>query len=184
MLMPKSPREKLVVKILAGVLGLIVVVLAVKMVAGGGAKKEASTTPIVNAQGPSRPEQQKPAKHKKGSKKQETLVFTGVDPFEPLIAPAPEPTAAAPAPEATPSTQPSSQPGATMVIQGTTLTLVDLPVQGENQTAQVMVNGILYQLMPGDSFGNGFALVSISPPCADFTWGQESFRLCLTSTTP
>jgi hypothetical protein len=178
-LMPKSPREKLVVKVLIGILGLFVVFFAYRMVAGGGGDPKASTPAIdTGVQTETKPNAPK-KKHAKKKNQDPVLQFTGVDPFEPLIAPAPiESPAAAPGPQAPAS---PAQPGATLVVQGTTLTLVDLPSQDGVQKAQVLVNGILYQLIPGDSFGDGFTLTSVSPPCADFSWGSESFRLCLTA---
>jgi hypothetical protein len=177
--MPKSPREKLVVKVLIGILGLFVVFFAYRMVAGGGDGAKAAPPAITKA-GSQTGAKQNVAKKKNGKKKQASeLVFTGVDPFEPLIAPAPSPSAAPAAdPGAAPSASPA-QPGATLVVQGTTLTLVDLPLQEGVQKAHVLVNGILYQLIPGDEFGDGFTLTSIGPPCADFSWVSESFRLCL-----
>jgi hypothetical protein len=151
------------------------------MVAGGGSDAKDSNPGVAQGGAKVTKPKPKPPKHGRHGEKPPPLQFTGVDPFEPLIAPAPVPTEPPAAdPQASPSA-PAGQPGATLVVQGTTLTLVDLPVQDGTQKAQVLVNGILYQLIPGDAFGNGFAITSISPPCADFTWGSEGFRLCLTA---
>src|SRR6266542_9969 len=87
-ILPTSPRERLLVKVMAGVVGLLVVLLAVHAMSGGKAAPASTSAPSGPFQAP------KPAPSAPGQTHHGNHVvpeFTGVNPFVPLVTPAPSP---------------------------------------------------------------------------------------------
>jgi hypothetical protein len=114
----------------------------------------------------------------KAKKQREVLVFSGRDPFDPAQGGG---SAAVPAGAGAVSNPGSSQApggGSSKQVGGKTVVLVDIFTEGNVQKAQVEVDGTVYTVAEGDSFDDGFKLVSISGSCADFTHNSTSFTLC------
>jgi len=111
------------------------------------------------------------------------LVFTGRDPFVPLIVAATSPVSGGSSPTVAPAGAPSSAPGggSSQTIGGHTVVLDDIFTDNGVQKAQVEVDGTVYTVAPGDSFASSYQLVSISGSCGDFLFGDQSFTLCETS---
>ena len=173
-ILPTSPRERLLVKVMAGVVGLLVVLLAVHAMSGG--KKEPAVTSAPS--GPVTAPKLVPSVPDDTNKGNANLPeFTGVDPFVPLVTPAPSPSPSTEAPPA------QTQTGSTATVDGKSLELVGLFMDGGVEKAQVTVDGVTYQAVPGDTFADEFLLVSIADPCANFSWQTSTFTLCLTQTT-
>src|SRR6266487_2736258 len=150
-ILPTSPRERLLVKVMAGVVGLLVVLLAVHAMSGGKAAPASTSAPSGPFQAP------KPAPSAPGQTHHGNHVvpeFTGVDPFVPLVTPAPSPVETTDAP---PPAQP--QTGSTTVLNGKSLQLVGLFMDNGVEKAQVTVDGVTYQAAPGDTFADEFVLV-------------------------
>src|SRR6266511_1071774 len=150
-IMPTSSKEKLMVKVLAGVVGLLVLILAARAVMGGGtgdANTAAPAAPVT--QGNTNPGALSPQQHPKVKQ----LHFTGVDPFSPIpgLLPSPSPVEAAPAP--IPTTPSASPPGgsSSIVVSGQTLTLLSVSSENGKDQAQVDVGGVKYLVEPGDKF--------------------------------
>ncbi|HEY3210856.1 MAG TPA: hypothetical protein VGL18_13910 [Actinomycetota bacterium] len=117
-----------------------------------------------------------PTKAKKNHK--EVLVFSGRDPFDPaqgggsVSAPAGAPTVAPPGSASSPTGGSSKQVG------GKTVVLVDIFSEDGVEKAQVEVDGTVYTVAEGDTFDDGYRLVSINGTCASFTHSASSFTLC------
>jgi hypothetical protein len=111
------------------------------------------------------------------------LVFTGRDPFVPLIVAATSPVSGGSSPTVSPAGSASSAPGggSSQTIGGHTVVLDDIFTDNGVQKAQVEVDGTVYTVAPGDSFASSYQLVSISGTCGDFLFGDQSFTLCETS---
>src|SRR6266542_3079918 len=118
-ILPTSPRERLLVKVMAGVVGLLVVLLAVHAMSGGKAAPASTSAPSGPVQAPS------PAPSAPGQthhSKHNVPEFTGVDPFVPLVTPAPSPS-----PSQTTEAPPGqTQTGSTATVDGKSLELVGL----------------------------------------------------------
>jgi len=56
--------------------------------------------------------------------------------------------------------------------------LIDIFTRNGEDMAQVEVDGTAYTEGVGDSFDDGFELVSISGSCATFTHRSQEFELC------
>jgi len=63
-------------------------------------------------------------------------------------------------------------------VGGKTVVLVDIFTEDNVQKAQVEVDGTVYTVAEGDSFDDGYRLVSINGSCASFTHNATSFTLC------
>ena len=125
-------------------------------------------------------------------------VFTGRDPFSipPALSPvAPTSSGSTVSPSGsvttsptqsgttTPTTTPPSTPGgnSSLVLGGKTVVLLDTFKGGTR--AQFEVDGTVYNVGIGDTFGGGsFELQSINGDCATFLYGDEPFTLCANST--
>ncbi len=67
------------------------------------------------------------------------------------------------------------------MLGGKTVVLLDTFKQGTR--AQFEVDGTVYNVGIGDTFGGGsFELQSINGDCATFLYGDEPFTLCANST--
>jgi hypothetical protein len=112
----------------------------------------------------------------KGGDESDALVFSGRDPFQPLVsdeASAPEPTVS---PAGTPPPAPSG--GSSITIDGHTVVLLDLFTQDGQNMAQVEVDGTVYTAKEGETFAQNYTLQSVDGSCADFLYGDQSFTLC------
>jgi hypothetical protein len=109
----------------------------------------------------------------------EQLVFSGRDPFQPLV----DPNAASSgssgstvSPAGSPPPAPSG--GSSITIDGHTVVLLDLFSQNGNDMAQVEVDGTVYTAQVGETFAQNFTLQSVNGSCADFLYGNQTFTLC------
>ena len=97
---------------------------------------------------------------------------------------APPPTSAPPtSPGGSPGGSPTSSPsnGASTVIGGHTVVLIDTYTMNGVQHATVSVDGTVYHPAEGDTFAGGqFQLRDVAGNCATFLYGDESFTLCFT----
>jgi hypothetical protein len=124
-------------------------------------------------------------------------IFSGRDPFSippqfqatapptdgtsppPTDGTSPPPTDGTSPPPTSPPTAPSN--GASTVIDGHTVVLLDTFTNNGVQMAQVEVDGTVYNVAEGDSFSGGtFELRDVAGNCATFLYGDESFTLCFT----
>jgi len=108
------------------------------------------------------------------------LIFTGRDPFLPLIQATTSPT---PQPTVSPAGSPNSTPGSgsSISIGGHAVVLDSIFTVNGQPKAQVEVDGKVYTVAAGGSFAGNFKLVSISGSCGNFTYGDQSFTLCVSS---
>jgi hypothetical protein len=81
-----------------------------------------------------------------------------------------------------PTTSPTAPSnGASTVVGGHTVVLLDTFTNNGVQMAQVEVDGTVYNVAEGDSFsGVAFELRDVAGNCAMFLYGDESFTLCFT----
>jgi hypothetical protein len=176
--MARTAREKRILQVLGAVVAVAVLVVGFKVLTGHKSSNEAtsasggSTTVTTPAPSPSTSPSTKP--------KQEELTFTGVDPFEPLVTSQSSGTEAAPtvAPAGSGTTSTS---GSSAVVGGKTVTLLDIFTESGLAKVQVDVDGTVYTAATGDNFTGDYTLVSISDPCANFSYQTTSFQLCLSS---
>jgi len=79
-----------------------------------------------------------------------------------------------------PPPSPSRAPGGGTSAQvgGHTVTLLDIFKRDGVEKAQVQVDSTVYTVTEGQTFSDGFKLLSISGTCATFTHGGQEFVLC------
>ena len=122
-------------------------------------------------------------------------IFSGRDPFSippqfQATAPPTDGSSSSPtdggsstsSPTNNPSTTPTAPSnGASTVIGGHTVVLLDTFTNNGVQMAQVEVDGTVYNVAEGDTFAGGtFELRDVAGNCATFLYGDESFTLCFT----
>jgi len=174
--MARTQREKRLFLALGATLAVaLMVVLAVSVFSGGSGDTATprAAAPRLPASAPTKLPTLKPAPQPSLA----PLVFKGVDPFKPLVNT--NPTGAsnqAPAPAQT--TQAPAGP-ASAVVGGKTVTLNEIFTKNGKEKVHVDVDGTVYTAAPGDNFVDDYVLVSISDPCAQFAWRDQSFRLCV-----
>lgn len=110
--------------------------------------------------------------------------FSGRDPFTSPIQPAPasDPVPAAeptPAPSPTPpaGTQPTSESGSTILLDGHSVTLVDVFSADGVQQVSVDVDGRKYTVAPGETFAGSFQLMSVEGAAINFLYADLPFTL-------
>lgn len=179
--MPRTEREKRLLKALAATAAVAVLLVAVTMIFGGGNDPETRVIrPGTSAGAPKAPV---PAAQPSPKPSVAPLVFHGVDPFKPLASnkkttSSSSPKKPAPAPSPTPTQQQPAGP-VSAVVGGKMVTLVDIYTKSGKKRAHVDVDGTTYDAGPGDNFVDDYVLVSIADPCVQFAWRDQSFRLCL-----
>jgi len=107
------------------------------------------------------------------------LVFSGRDPFQPLVdlnGSSTSGTTGSVAPASPPPPAPTG--GSSTSVNGHTVVLLDVFSQNGDQMAQVEVDGTVYTVKEGETFATDFQLVSVNGSCADFTDNGDSFSLC------
>jgi hypothetical protein len=169
------------------ILGAIVAVAAIYMLffSGGGSKATSGAPATTGAQAavvvPT------PTPTPSGSDPSEALVFSGRDPFLPLLGATTDTATPIPGASTTPSVSPAGSPpsgptgGSSTTIGGHTVVLVDIFSSGGVQKVQVEVDGTVYTVTAGDSFNDSFQLSSIDGDCANFLFGDQPFTLCQTA---
>jgi|ERR671923_513716 hypothetical protein len=116
--------------------------------------------------------------------------FTGRDPFSvpPALSPSPSPTAPGDGDgdgdgnggTQTPPTVPGN--GSSQNVGGSTVVLLDIFERDGATRVQVEVDGNVFDVGIGDTFGGGrFELRSVSDNCAMFLFGDEQFTLCISA---
>jgi hypothetical protein len=173
--MPLAPRDRRALIIFGAV--TLVAAAVFFLFIGKGQKSPAASAPRgprVNVTQPT--PTPTPAKAKK--KQKQVLVFSGRDPFDPtqgggtIQAPAGAPIVSPPGSASSPTG------GSSANVGGKTVVLVDIFTEDGTEKAQVEVDGTVYTVAEGDTFDDGYRLVSIEGTCAEFTHGGSSFTLC------
>ena len=177
--MPRTEREKRLLKALAAAATVAVLLVAFTMIFAGG--DSGSETRVIRP-GTSNPAPKAPAPAAQPSPKPSVapLVFHGVDPFKPLASSkksSSSTTARNPAPAPSPTQTPAGPVSA--VVGGKMVTLIDIFSKDGKKRAHVDVDGTTYAAGPGDNFYDDYVLVSIADPCVQFAWRDQSFRLCV-----
>jgi hypothetical protein len=173
--MPMSPRDRRALMIF-GAIAVVAVAAFFLFFRKGSETPQQSLPPRPQVQQPE--VTPSPSPSKKPAK--QVLVFSGRDPFDPSQGGG---SVAAPAGSAgvTPPGSPSSGPsgGSSQNVGGKTVVLVSIFTQGGAEMAQVEVDGNVYTVGEGDSFDDGYRLVTIDGSCANFTYNTStSFTLC------
>ncbi|HWH31490.1 MAG TPA: hypothetical protein VNU01_02330 [Egibacteraceae bacterium] len=68
--------------------------------------------------------------------------------------------------------------GSSARVGGTTVKLVDVYTEDDQERALVTVNGRSYDVAEGESFGDRFRLLDLSGECGTFLFGDSRFVLC------
>ena len=199
--MPLTPRDRRTLMIGGGILGFLLVAFFLFNNLSGGGDDGAIPTlpPITTAPGGRRWRRRNPDRLALERDQPAAGLHRSrsvLDPAGPVatIAPtdsgsvSPPPsgsTSTTPPPSGStnPTTPPPSTPGgnSSIVLGGKTVVLLDTFKQGTR--AQFEVDGTVYNVGIGDTFGGGsFELQSINGDCATFLYGDEPFTLCANST--
>ncbi len=154
-----------------------------------------------------RPEGQQQAQNKPGRGPRETTeVFAPKDPFEPLISPAGAATTdTSGSTDTTGDTDDSGDPGVdetpieddgtgapgggggsgggggggnTQGVGGREVVLKDVSTKPGDKGASVTVDGVSYEVFPGDRFAKNFKLITVYGQCATMLFGDDQFTLC------
>jgi hypothetical protein len=178
--MAMSPRDRRLLIIMGAVVGVALIFFVVTH------KKGADTvalTPGVAAPAPAGVAATPATALSPSPQKSAKLVFSGRDPFVPLVVETTAPDAgASPVAGVSPAgTVGSGNGGSSQSVGGSTVTLDNIFTVGSTQKAQVDVDGTVYTVEAGDSFAGNYQLVSISGTCANFTFGDQAFSLCETA---
>ena len=192
--MPLTERDKRTLRIGGIVVGVLLVGFLLFNVLGGGGDEplpsvSAAPTDVL-------PPDDEPSLTPTIAPTQ-VAIFTGRDPFSvpPVLAPATSaagttspgtsPPASSPPASSPPASSPPASnppPGGSGTNQGgDTVVLLDVFTLNGVQRAQVDVNGTVYDVAIGETFGpNGrYRLRSTSGNCATFVRGDEAFTLCV-----
>ena len=177
--MPMSPKDRRSVMILGGVAIVAAALFFLVVVRGNKSPAPETFGPITTQSGSTLPT---PTPTPTGKKKRpvQALVFSGRDPFNPAQGGGSLPTTATPGSTVSPAGSPAPVPsgGSSTQINGDTVTLVDIFTADGVQKAQVEVNGSVYTVAVGDTFGDGYSLDSISGSCISVSHGSDSAGLC------
>jgi hypothetical protein len=172
--MAMSPRDRRVL-IIFGVVAVAAAAVFFLFVSKGPKTAQAGSPGAarLNVNQPAPTPSATPAK----KKQKQVLVFSGRDPFDPAQGGG---SVAAAGASVSPPGSPSAGPGggSSQVVGGKTVVLVSIFTQDGSPKAQVEVDGTVYTVGVGDSFDDGYRLVSISGSCANFTHSSTSFTLC------
>jgi hypothetical protein len=176
--MPMSPRDRRALIIFGAIAVVAVAVFFLFIRKGSDSTQQSSPrTPRVGVNQPAPTPTASPTPSMKPPK--EVLVFSGRDPFDPAQGGG---SVAAPAGSfgVSPPGSPSSGPtgGSSQNVGGKTVVLVSIFTQDGVEKAQVEVDGTVYTVAEGDTFDDGYRLVSIDGSCASFTHDATSFVLC------
>ena len=181
--MPLSPRDRRSLMILGGVAVVAAAIFFLVVVRGHKAAPTAGA-PTITVGGTQPTPSPSPGSAKK-KKPAQALVFSGRDPFNPAQGGGALPTTAAPAgsspqPAVSPAGSPQPVPsgGSSTTIGGDTVVLVDIFTADGVQKAQIEVNGTVYTVAVGDTFGDGYSLDSISGSCVSISQSGTSYSLC------
>jgi hypothetical protein len=199
--MPLTDRDRRTLIVGGSILGVLLVGFFLFNALSGGGGEEAipSLPPISSSPGGGGVPTTNPSATP-GTGVSPQPVFTGRDPFSipPALASATGTTTGPTSPGST-TTPPTTTPptntatttppttpggGSSTVKGGKTVVLLDtFKTQSGQQMAQVEVDGTVYNVGIGETFGGGtFELRSISGDCATFVFGDEPFTLCANST--
>jgi hypothetical protein len=191
--MALSDRDRRTLIIGGVVLGVILVgYLLFTMLSGGGGSATPSFAPVSPGSTGSSPSAS--GSPSLAPSVQPAQTFTGRDPFSipPVLVTTSPPQTTGPSgsgsgtpPPSSGSSTPSTSPpptnpggGSSTVVGGHTVVLLDVFPQNGTDTAQVEVDGQVYNVSVGNTFAGRFELVSTSGNCADFLYGDQSFTLC------
>ena len=96
----------------------------------------------------------------------------------PPTSPTTPPTTIPPSVSPPPTPPPTPVGGTTTVIDGHTVTLIDIFHRNGVKYAQVSVDGTVYTVKQGQTFDGNFKLVDPAGGCATFLFGDQQFQLC------
>jgi len=171
--MPLSPRDRRALIIFGAVTIVAAAVFFLFIGKGKSTPVSAPRGPRVNVNQPT--PSPTPAKAKK---QKQVLVFSGRDPFDPSQGGGSIQAPAGTAGVTPPGSASFPTGGSSTNVGGKTVVLVDIFTEDGSEKAQVEVDGTVYTVAEGDTFDDGYRLVSISGTCAEFTHGGSSFTLC------
>lgn len=194
--MPLTDRDRRTLIVGGSILGvLLVLFFAFNFLSGGGDEEAIPSLPPI----PTEPGGGAPSVSTSPTPPgtSPTPIFTGRDPFSippalaassiassttPPSSPGSTAGPTAPPPTTTPPTTPGG--GSSTVKGGKTVVLLDtFKTPSGKQMVQVEVDGTVYNVGIGETFGGGtFELRSVSGDCATFLYGDEPFTLCANST--
>ena len=174
--MARTEREKRLFLALAATTAVALMLVLVVSVFGGGSG-EAGGPPVASGRTSGAATKTKvPTLKPLPQPSLAPLVFTGVDPFKPLVNTKAGVKQAVPPPA---KTQEAPAGPNSAVVGGMTVTLNEIFTKNGKQKVHVDVDGTVYTAAPGDNFYDDYVLVSIADPCAQFAWRDQSFRLCV-----
>lgn len=163
-----QPRERSMLILLGAVGALALIVLLVTMVLGGDGDEEvAGPRPPAPVTEPTLSPTPTPPPRTDG-------VFTGRDPFEPPIK---APPVVAP-PDAN-GTPPPSPPPEDTTDEGVTVSLLDIFTTEGTRRATIAVDTDEFTVAEGETFADSFRLDRLTDECAEISFGDEGFRLCI-----
>lgn len=193
--MPPWLRDRPAQLLLAGVLGLVLLIVLFLALTGGSSTETTTRLPTGLASGlPTTSPSPSPT-----ATVPPILLFSGRDPFQPqFFVPSASPSSTSsfsptpsfsfsPLPSGSGSPTPSatgsgggSGGGSSTVVSGHTVQLDDIfRASDGTKKAQVEVDGTVYTVAPGQTFAGNFKLVSFSgDPCGNFVFGDSPFQLC------
>ena len=206
--MPLTERDRKTIKIGAIVAGaMLVLVLGLNFLGGGDTDTIALDIPVPTptASSTSPGTTGGPTATPSSPGHTPTTIFTGRDPFSlPAVFQSTATTSGSTSPGTSGSTSPgtsgstspgtsgSTSPGTSTTptkpgngsgtrVGGHDVVLLDTFTVNGVDTVQVEVDGTVYNVSEGDTFGpgNSFELLSVSDNCAAFLFGVESFTLCI-----
>ena len=68
--------------------------------------------------------------------------------------------------------------GNTQGVGGREVTLTDVSTDRGDKGATVKVDGVAYEVLPGDRFAKNFKLITVYGKCATMLFGDDQFTLC------
>ncbi len=194
--MPLADRDRRTLIIGGVIVGVLLVgLLLFTLLSGGGGTEALPSFPPPGSPPPSAAPSTTPT-----TVPQPVAVFTGRDPFSKPGAfvtassssgsPTGSPTSGSGSgsgtgsPSSSSSSPPPTQPGngSSESVGGHQVVLLDTFTANGQTRAQVEIDGTVYNVSVGESFGPGnrYELRSVSGDCATFLFGDESFTLCTT----
>jgi hypothetical protein len=201
----RDKRTLMIGGIIVGV--LIVVFLALKLLGGGGGTEQASFSPHSTTSAPGGTTGGGSGSESPSLAPSPVLELPVRDPFAiPAGFPLPSgttsggtttsggsttsggttttptiPTTSVPTTTSAPGKTPGAPSGATQTVGGHQVTLIDAFTTNGVERATVSVDGTVYTVSAGQTFGPNkeYKLQSVSGNCATFLFGDQSFTLCV-----
>jgi hypothetical protein len=178
-------RKKVILLAAVAVLLVLLAVFVVPKLLGGSkpvAKPAAAASSKAGKTPAKKPAKKKPAAKAVKKKPKPFNASIGRDPFKPLYVPLSEKAKAG---DGTPSPTATKAPGGTPTSNNGVFKLISVKGTGAIAKATVTFNGVQYpDVVVGRPFADGkFKLTLVTASgCAEFTYGEMPFSLCLAQT--